>query len=209
MGPSVTYRALYALLALTGVGCHFDRDLGEPAGTVATSGALETGSGDTAEPLGASETGGGQASTTAPGAADEAPEGDITCRDTLACTAGCVVNQAMGDIEVSLIDLFFSCLLECEADTVGEMVTTLQLVECATADCYARDQCEAVEGTGGGEEGGSSGSSTGDSSGSSTGGPGGELDPDTRCVNCLFSQLGHPNNLPADNACLEEAYACQ
>lgn len=193
------------MLALTGVGCHFDRDLGEPAEAVATSGALESGTGgETAEPLGASETGGGQTSTTTPGpgAGDDEPQGDITCRDTLACTATCVFRQNMDDSDTSLVDLFFSCLLECEADTVSEMVTTLQLVECVTADCYANDFCEAVEGTGGGSD-------EGGSSGSSTGGQGGEPDPDSICVNCLIAGLGRPDNLPADNACLEEAYACQ
>lgn len=205
MGPSVTHRSFHALFVLSVVGCHFDRDLGEPAETVATSGALESGTGgETAEPLGASETGGGQASTTTPGpgAGDDEPQGDISCRDTLDCAANCVFVRGQEQPEANTLDLFFSCLLECEADTVRETVTTFQLVECVTADCYANDFCEAVEGTGGGSD-------EGGSSGSSTGGPGGVPDPDQQCVACLIAGLGQPDNLPVDNACLEEAYACQ
>jgi len=206
MSVNVTYRALYALLVLIGAGCHFDRDLGEPAEDAATSGAMGSGtSSATAEPLGASETGVGLPSTTTSdavdedsGQADDAPEGDITCRDTLACTAACVFNQSMGND--TAVDLVFSCLLDCEADTVSEMATTLQLIDCAAADCYASEFCEGVEG-GTGDEGGFGGSSTG--------GPGPEPDPEVACVNCLISHMSDPDNLPANSPCLEEAIACQ
>ena len=216
MSVNVTYRAFYALLVLISAGCHFDRDLGEPAEDAATSGAMGSGtSSATAEPLGASETGVGLPSTTTSdavdedaGQADDAPEGDTTCRDTLACTAACVFNHSKGKNDA--VDLVFSCLLECEADTQSEVLATLQLVDCAAADCYASEYCEGVE-AGSGDGGGSGGSSTGGSStgGSSTGGPGPEPDPEVACVNCLISHMSDPDNLPANSPCLEEAIACQ
>ena len=104
--------------------------------------------------------------------------GERTCRDTLACAAMCVFE---GSSEGgTAIDLVFTCLLDCEPDTVPEAVDVFRLIECVTADCIDRGRCDILlpeEGTSSGGESSSSGdsSSTGDSSssgGSSSSGSG-------------------------------------
>ncbi|MEM6992749.1 MAG: hypothetical protein AAF721_19700 [Myxococcota bacterium] len=89
----------------------------------------------------------------------------MTCRDTLACTAGCVFAMTGG--MANQIDVIFTCLLECEPPTIPEAVDVFRLIECVTADCIEQGRCDILlpeEGTSSGGSSSSDGSSSSSSS---------------------------------------------